>query len=236
MRTGLIHGDRSTLNTVHNPPRKKRSALWWIAGLFVLLLVWFCFQLLGPDPQLIVSRPTTFITQPLRPNGLPDYERYVLELNRSDVTQQDNAAVLLWQALQGDSVDPAKTKALRAELGVASDAAKYPALESAYHDKFEKRIFAWIRGQNSKFYKDYHSDYSDYHGVDKLIEQCMSRPWTSQDCPVLAEFVRQNGPQLDLIVSASKRPRFYWPTRSLLDNTTTRLSAVTRSISGTCTM
>ncbi|HJQ79782.1 MAG TPA: hypothetical protein VJ828_07495, partial [Lacipirellulaceae bacterium] len=70
-----------TCDTSNTPARKKRSLLRWITALFLSLLLLFLFQLLGPDPPLSVSRQTTFITEPLRPNGLPDYERYVLELN-----------------------------------------------------------------------------------------------------------------------------------------------------------
>src|SRR5688572_30343169 len=209
-----------TCDTNNVPASKKGSVLRWIAALFLSLLLLFLFKLLGPDPPLIVSRQTTFITEPLRPNGLPDYERYVLELNRNGVSPQDNAAAILCLVLQErHAAYAAEIQAVRTELGVVTGAATYPALESAYDDKIEKVIFEWIREQNAEFYKKRDPDFTVWNAVEKLIDDCMSRPWTARDCPVLADFLRTNEPQLDLVVAASTRPRCYWPTPSLLNNT-----------------
>src|SRR5262245_12408434 len=81
------------------PPKKKRGNLWWISGVFAVLLLLFVFQLVGPNPQLVVSPQTTRITAPLRPNGLPDFEKYTLNRLRAGVTPDNNAAALLWPAL-----------------------------------------------------------------------------------------------------------------------------------------
>ena len=144
----------------------------------------------------------------------------MLELNRNGVTPQDNAAAILCLVLQErHAAYAAEIQAVRTELGVVAGAAAYPPLESAYDDKFEKGIFEWIREQNAAFYKEYHREFIDTYAVEKLIDYGMSRPWTARDCPVLADFVRINEPQLDMIVAASTRPRYYWPAPSLLNNT-----------------
>ena len=66
-------------DTPFQPPHKKPSIYWWLAGFLVLLFVLFLFQLFGANPPIVVSPQTTYITEPLGANGLPDYEKYVLE-------------------------------------------------------------------------------------------------------------------------------------------------------------
>lgn len=56
-------------------PRRKRSIFWLIGGIFVMMLGLFLYQLLGPNPPIIISKETTYITAPLWSSGLPDYER-----------------------------------------------------------------------------------------------------------------------------------------------------------------
>ena len=51
------------------PPKKKPSVFWWIAGAFVVLLLLFFVQLFGPSPSIVVSRQTTYVTEPLHSSG-----------------------------------------------------------------------------------------------------------------------------------------------------------------------
>src|SRR4051812_30642624 len=87
-------------------PRKKPSVFWWLGGVFLLLTLVSLFQLFGPGPAIIISPQTTYITEPLRANGLPDYEQYILELSRADVTTQNNAAALMWPAIWPSELNP----------------------------------------------------------------------------------------------------------------------------------
>jgi hypothetical protein len=79
-------------------PRRKPNVLWLIAVAFGLLFALFAYQLLGPNPPIRVSKQTTYITTPLLPSGLPDYEASELQRQRGNITPCDNAAILLWQA------------------------------------------------------------------------------------------------------------------------------------------
>ena len=81
------------------PPRKKSSIFWWLGGGFLLLSVLFLFQLFGPNPPIVVSPQTTYITAPLYADGLPNYKQAVLDLYRQGVTPENNAASLIWPAL-----------------------------------------------------------------------------------------------------------------------------------------
>ena len=45
-----------------------------------------------------------------------------------------------------------------------------------------------------------------------------SRPWTSEQVPLLAEWAKANQAPIDLLVEASRRPRFYAPSETLINN------------------
>src|SRR6187399_444073 len=99
------------------PPRKKLSVFWWLGGIVLLAILLFVFQLFGPSPPIVVSPQTTYITAPLGPDGLPDYEKYVRDQSRQGVTPENNAATLLWPALWPGELDPSQAAAVSAELG-----------------------------------------------------------------------------------------------------------------------
>src|SRR5262245_52325327 len=79
-------------------PRRKRSLTRYILLAFLLFGGLFVYQLFGPAPMIRVSPQTTHITAPLGPDGLPDYVTYQQDKLSTGVTQENNAAVLMWQA------------------------------------------------------------------------------------------------------------------------------------------
>ncbi len=50
-------------------------------------------------PAITIGKDTTRITSPLKANGLPDYLAAINEAHSKDVTPENNAVVLLAQAL-----------------------------------------------------------------------------------------------------------------------------------------
>ena len=53
---------------------------------------------------------------PLRPDGTPDFEKYILNLYRKGVTPENNSAVLLWQAMWPASAEVNANDLIRQEL------------------------------------------------------------------------------------------------------------------------
>src|SRR4051794_31750173 len=111
-----------TLSAASPNRRRKRSALWWIAAAAFFLFLLFLYQLLGPNPPIIVSRQTTYITAPLVRNGLPDYEKYWFQQSRKGITSENNAAVLLRQALGPGDTSPADFDRISREIGAGERA------------------------------------------------------------------------------------------------------------------
>ena len=123
-------------------PRKKPSIFWWIGAAILVLLLVFIFQLFGPSPRIIVSPQTTFITEPLLPSGLPDFERYILDRSRQGVTPENNAAALVWPALWPGELSPNEYAVVAAELGLDAVPSGKQAIVPVY-----KRIKAWVRSR-----------------------------------------------------------------------------------------
>ncbi len=183
------------------PPRKKPSIFWWLGGLFLLLMLLFLLQLFGPSPQIIVSQQTTYITTPLQPNGLPDYEAYLLERSRAGVTPENNAAAILWPALWPGELRPSNYAAITTELGLHAIPSKSAALVPIY-----KQIAASLPKSSANL-----------DGADKLLDQVISRPWTSAQYPSLGKWAADNKQPLDALIAGSHRSRCYFPSPSFLN-------------------
>jgi hypothetical protein len=69
---------------------------------------------------------------------------------------------------------------------------------------------------------DWDDDQSRQHvleqATERVLDQASSRPWTSQQIPPLADWVRANQKPLDTLIEASRRPRCYFPSTSLIDS------------------
>ncbi len=83
-----------------------RKILIRIAFVFLALIValaaWLALQWLPPRPKLVVSRETTWITEPLLPDGTVDYEAAWRAEHSAGVTPENNAAPLLLAMLGAD--------------------------------------------------------------------------------------------------------------------------------------
>jgi hypothetical protein len=211
----------SSTDTPFTPPKKKPSIFWWIGGAFVVLLMLFVFQLFGPSPRLEVSPQTTRITSPLRPDGLPDYEQYVLDQMRAGVTPENNAAALLWPALWPGELDRPHYVLIAKELGLDGVPSAADAVVPVH-----KQIQHWLASQTPTS-ADPDQNNSDAAIQELAIEdQVMSRPWTSDQFPWLAEWVKENQKPLDMMVAASRRPRCYIPSPTMLNRQNDPLVAI----------
>lgn len=177
----------------------------------------FLMHLFGPSPPIIVARDTTYLTEPLTADGLPDYERYTLDRNRKGATRQNNAAVLIWQALWPNDLDSRDYESMGTELGFKHLPSPGSALELVFGKENQKRAGVWWRTQNPNA-----KDFDHY----EVIGAATDIPWTSREFPPMAEWARANQKPLDLIVEASRRPRFYSPSPTLLDEWRNLLVAI----------
>jgi hypothetical protein len=198
----------------------------------LFLLLFFAYQLFGPSPPIIISRETTYITQPLRPNGLPDYAAYSGEASRKNITLDNNAVVPLWMAFGPGDLDPTDADLVAKDLGFTPPVSTARGLD-LYGNENRKRVAMWLFEQGRLKLPAQAVSSSIPHllnqeppftgeaevlldAVDEVIDNALSHPWTSDQLPPLAKWIEESNKTFDLIAEASRRPRFYFPNPDVL--------------------
>lgn len=156
----------------------------WLVGL-VLGVSSACAALADKPAAFAVSRETTFFTQPVRADGTIDYvEAFNARLSEG-VTPGKNAAIPLLEAAALAPGDRAEHYArVRAKLGVARPQPPTKAPGAA-------EPFAGAEPKN--------------------LDRAREAPWTADQIPDVAEWLKGLEPRLALMIEASRREQFYMP-------------------------
>ncbi len=157
---------------------------------------------------ITISRETTYITAPLRADGYPDYVAALDEMASQGVTTENNAAVLLLEAVGPASL----TYGFNQEPLTAEERAKvYTMLGMAAladNGEYFVNFIEYVEKHDPEALK---RDQTRRSIADKEFARAGKRPWQKKDCPLVAAWLRANEEPLDKIVEASRRPRFYLP-------------------------
>jgi len=237
----------ATETPITPPKKKKHRLLYWFLGtagtigfIGIVLFILFLWQLLVGKNEIVISPQTTHITAPLRANGMPNYPRWLDDHERKDVTAENNAAVLLWQAVRPIDMDMEEQhyEFICGELGIDPVPAKEDCLQGVDDMETFVRLATWLCEQRRLSVDgriptaqaiaalaslegnpwDLEGDADEMWFVtDPIVEQAASRPWPSEGIAPLADWARENQRPLDLLVAASRRPRFYSPQPRSLD-------------------
>jgi hypothetical protein len=201
---------------------KKRRAI--MVGTLVIF-VYGLFQLFGPNPAIIISEDTTVITSPLRADGLPDYQKYWRDFGNEGVTPENNGAVLFWRAVWPGELGGEDRQHVCDALGINPMPVEHESLQDPYGSVSRHQVAFWLTEQ---YQKGLSSDEADallsddiqqaIQGVnaDNTIGDAMSRPWTSEQLPPLADWVAASEKPFALLDEASQRPKWWSPSPSLL--------------------
>jgi hypothetical protein len=140
----------------------------------------------GGSLSVPVREDTTRVLGPLNDDGTVDYVAAANEIRARGVTRENNAAVLLLQALGPEPVEPHARQRVFSELGI----------EVA------------LVGQNHFSPWSPPSDEED----DPLTSETLTEAlWTNEQSPQFAAWLTSNELALDLAVAASDRPRYFVP-------------------------
>jgi len=161
-----------------------------------------------------VSRETTYLTEPLREDGSVDYLAVINKKLGEGATPENNAAVLLWQALGPAEVDQPRRAAYFARLGTDPPPEQPASREGQYFvpiDQFSARPREIAVGQPLV---DPTADVegassTKQPGLAGQLDEAMARPWTSEEFPALAEWLTLNEAALKLVSEASKRAKYF---------------------------
>jgi hypothetical protein len=192
--------------------RRKRRGWLIIGACFAGLLALFGWSLFGPNPPLVVSKQTTYITSPLRPDGTPDYEAYLLSKQNRKLPRQENAAVVMWQ-LQGpgssyDRVDAEEWRLLEQELGSLAPDEGIGRLNLSSQLELTEAIRVWLGDQRRKSKQP--QIWDDIHPGD-VIGVTYDRRWTKSELPPMAEWVKAREAAFNRYLEGARRTGFYSP-------------------------
>ncbi len=157
----------------------------------VAFFAWLLFQVwpvwLTPGPK------TTVITGPLKPNGQVDYLAALNAEASVGVTPENNAVVLLVQALGPGVIDVSVRKRYFELLGV-----DMPPLElgGPYLQSFDEM---------------FGGDLARVQRANDQMELARKKPWDDDEYPDIAAWLAVNEQPLQLCVQACERERFFSP-------------------------
>ena len=187
---------------------------------------WFLFQLFGSNPQIIVSKETTVITSPLGEDGLPDYQAYWRDLGREGITFENNGAVLFWRAIWPGRLSHDDELPMSDALGFERVPDSTDTLQDPQGKEVREIVGLWLTERYRAGLTDEASEVllrTGNQGIildqsEEVIGRALDSPWTSEQIPPLADWVKRNENAIDLLVKASKRPKWWSPSPSLLGN------------------
>lgn len=149
-----------------------------------------------PKPKITVSKETTYITEPLRADGMVDYTKAFID-SQGTVKPEDNAVVLLIKALGPFSKGWKPEPEYFTRLGISEPLPGGAFLKDDVETDLEE-------GQPNDPSKPNAMTYQAYWRL-------MKEPWKPSKAPYVATMIARNNAPLDLVVEASKRPRYWEP-------------------------
>ncbi len=205
---------------------RKYSKKQIVAVLLLLGLGWFLFQLFAMKTDIVVSKETTFITEPLGSDGLPDFPAYILARDSEGVTPENNAAVLIWQATWPGNINEQYWAKMADALGMKEVPTGEDSLVGVYSHEVRNSVFAELLEAYSSELTDEQADELlteewqqrlQNEFADEAIDEAMLHPWASEQLPALAAWAEANRKPLDLLIEAAARPKYFAPYPNLLD-------------------
>jgi hypothetical protein len=178
----------------------KRRRRWRI--LLAIPIILFVLLVLAAWPgssTFTVSPETTYVTGPLDKDGYVDYVTALNERLRGDITPEQNANVLIWQALGPKPEGPDGSR-MQPEyfqwLGVPQ-----PPDEGEYLVSFTTILTEKVIGDAPVRREEWYD--REY--------RASSLPWSEKAEPELAEWLKRNEKPLAMMIEATKRPEYYNP-------------------------
>jgi hypothetical protein len=175
----------------------RRRRLWaTVLGILASVAVSLVCAAWPGSSTFTVGTETTYVTEPLDKHGYVDYVTALNQRLSNGITPENNANVLIWQALgphpEGGTMPPEYFR----WLGIESppEQGEYFVSWRNYLKEHPKNADAIERDPNREL------------GIT-----VPNRPWTAKDDPELADWLKQNEKPLALLLEATRRPEYYNP-------------------------
>ncbi|MFI4877190.1 MAG: hypothetical protein ACIALR_17680 [Blastopirellula sp. JB062] len=195
--------------------KKKTRYLWLIAGCVLLafgLLLWF---VVGPSGPIVVSKRTTYLTAPLRDDGLVDYEKAIVEMQAAQVSPQENAAVPFIQAMWPCQFDPQAQVDVCGAIGIPIPS--QTGMTSFHDEAMQLETAAWLnQQQETKLGANQFQPIAPLETMDILCA-AYDVVWTRDQLPPLAAWVDRQAPHFAKLREMNERPKFFLPSPALVN-------------------
>ncbi len=215
-------------------PKLKRF-LSWLFTAFMIVIVWLAIAYRLPGPAIVVSRETTFLTEPLHADGLPDYTRYLLDREREGVTAENNGAIPFLQAMWPAGLKELDYGPISKELGMEIPRER-GMRDASLNKELIAKLAEWLvsidpqraelvrqREERAEaeldmddLWEEPEEEYDPKDEAYNLVYWGQEQPWRREEIPLLAEWVDQHRPFYDLLHEAAARERFYCPSPDFL--------------------
>ena len=152
-----------------------------VGGIF--MAVEYLWALLAPPPPLQISPTTTWISEPLAPDGLPDYFQAMLALEPRAIPAENNAAAAVWELIPTTISSENAIDHSQAHLSTAD---QLPASERLVMPPPPP-------------------DGMEAEEVEQILEDCSRGTWHAADQPWLARWLDDNSAALDRLTAGARR-------------------------------
>lgn len=147
-----------------------------------------------PPPKITISKETTWFSEPLRPDGFVDYLAAVNRHFSKDITAENNACVLLYQAMGPRPEGNRQPDRFFQLMGVE------PLPDEG---KYFQGLGKWLDGRpDAKV---------DVNAVYDMQSKSSERPWKTDEFPLIAAWLKDNERPLQTVAAATERPRYFSP-------------------------
>jgi hypothetical protein len=157
-------------------------------------------------PPFTISKETTRLTEPLRADGRVDYVAALNKICSEGVTPENNAVVLLLQAVGPEVFESEHREQNYRMLGIKPLPDKGDYL--IHYEKFQPEVKSEVdEGEEEAAKRD---PTEQQKQLDRFYET-IDKPWTAAKYPRYAAWMKANEKPLEKIREASLRPRYYTP-------------------------
>lgn len=207
-------------------------------GVCLLLLMFLLGLALSPRggaaggkarPAITISKETTHLTEPLRPDGYVDYLAAINAEHSAGVTPENNAAVDLVYAMGTSTIYPDIRREYFKRLGVAPPpepgdyarplkdfeaAGQSAPAQDAAQGEVDPEAALEEAGEIEPSDPSVEVAPAETPKRPNVAEEqglAMQRPWTPEEFPRLAAWLAANQGPIDRIAQATSKPRWYTP-------------------------
>lgn len=186
-------------------------------GLAALLVSAAVYFFLFRSVPLKISKETTYVTQPLKPDGKQvDYlAAWEQEFSPKDIATDQNGYRLIVKHL-GMSPDalPFQSPLIYQKLGLPETTQPDMKLEEPYpflaayveSEAFDPKLVEMLRESSDGF-----EGFEDQREPLDILYDRLGTPWTLDDLPMMETWLKENSPAIDLIGEAAAKPTFHIP-------------------------